>query len=97
MRWCRLHAAPRCPRPVPRERHLQRANSLARTLLEGGASPNEVILEITESAAARNQGAALENLARMRRRGLELSIDDFGTGYFLTRPAGAYAVLRTQD
>ena len=39
------------------------------------------MLEITESAASRNQGAALENLARLRMRGFDLSIDDFGTGY----------------
>jgi EAL domain-containing protein (putative c-di-GMP-specific phosphodiesterase class I) len=39
------------------------------------------VLEITESAASRNQGAALENLARLRMRGFELSIDDFGTGH----------------
>ena len=39
------------------------------------------MLEITESAAARNQGAALENLARLRMRGFDLSIDDFGTGF----------------
>ncbi len=57
------------------------ADGLARCLVEAGASPKEVILEITESAAARNQAAALENLARLRMRGFELSIDDFGTGF----------------
>ena len=55
--------------------------ALAHTLLDAGASPEEVILEVTESATARNQGAALENLARLRMRGFELSIDDFGTGF----------------
>jgi EAL domain-containing protein (putative c-di-GMP-specific phosphodiesterase class I)/CheY-like chemotaxis protein len=55
--------------------------SLAYALTEGGATPEEVVLEITESAASRNQGAALENLARLRMRGFELSIDDFGTGH----------------
>ena len=57
------------------------ADALAATLTDAGASPKQVILEITESAAARNQGAALENLARLRMRGFELSIDDFGTGF----------------
>jgi EAL domain-containing protein (putative c-di-GMP-specific phosphodiesterase class I)/CheY-like chemotaxis protein len=57
------------------------AGSLARALLGAGATPEEVVLEITESAAARNEGAALENLARLRMRGFELSIDDFGTGH----------------
>ena len=57
------------------------AASLALALTSGGAAPEEVVLEITESAASRNQGAALENLARLRMRGFELSIDDFGTGH----------------
>jgi EAL domain-containing protein (putative c-di-GMP-specific phosphodiesterase class I)/CheY-like chemotaxis protein len=57
------------------------ADTLARTLLDAGASPEQVVLEITESAAAHNQGAALENLARLRMRGFDLSIDDFGTGF----------------
>jgi EAL domain-containing protein (putative c-di-GMP-specific phosphodiesterase class I)/CheY-like chemotaxis protein len=57
------------------------AGSLARALTSAGATPEEVVLEITESAASRNQGAALENLARLRMRGFELSIDDFGTGH----------------
>jgi len=57
------------------------AGALARVLVDAGATPEEVVLEITESAASRNQGAALENLARLRMRGFELSIDDFGTGH----------------
>jgi EAL domain-containing protein (putative c-di-GMP-specific phosphodiesterase class I)/CheY-like chemotaxis protein len=57
------------------------ADALARSLVQAGAAPDEVILEITESAAVRNQGAALENLARLRMRGFALSIDDFGTGF----------------
>jgi EAL domain-containing protein (putative c-di-GMP-specific phosphodiesterase class I) len=57
------------------------ADELAATLADAGASPRQVILEVTESAAAHNQGAALENLARLRMRGFELSIDDFGTGF----------------
>src|SRR6185503_19181892 len=44
-------------------------------------TPEEVVLEITETAASRNQAAALENLNRLRMRGFELSIDDFGTGF----------------
>jgi EAL domain-containing protein (putative c-di-GMP-specific phosphodiesterase class I)/CheY-like chemotaxis protein len=51
------------------------------SLLEAGATPQEVVLEVTETAASRNQGAALENLARLRMRGFDLSIDDFGTGF----------------
>jgi EAL domain-containing protein (putative c-di-GMP-specific phosphodiesterase class I)/CheY-like chemotaxis protein len=57
------------------------AGALVTSLVGAGAAPQDVILEITESAAARNQAIALENLARLRMRGFELSIDDFGTGF----------------
>ena len=56
-------------------------DALARALVGAGATSQEVVLEITENAAARNQAAALENLTRLRMRGFELSIDDFGTGF----------------
>jgi EAL domain-containing protein (putative c-di-GMP-specific phosphodiesterase class I) len=44
-------------------------------------APGKLCLEITESAATTNLGAALENLTRLRMAGFGLSIDDFGTGY----------------
>ncbi|MGZ5146303.1 MAG: EAL domain-containing response regulator [Burkholderiales bacterium] len=44
-------------------------------------APAKICLEITESAATTNLGAALENLTRLRMSGFGLSIDDFGTGY----------------
>lgn len=56
-------------------------DALARSLTGAGATPQEVVLEITENAASQNQAAALENLTRLRMRGFELSIDDFGTGF----------------
>lgn len=43
--------------------------------------PRHMILEVTESAATSDVGAALENLARLRMKGFGLSIDDYGTGY----------------
>ncbi len=43
--------------------------------------PSKLVLEVTETAAATDIGPILENLARLRMRGFELSIDDFGTGY----------------
>lgn len=43
--------------------------------------PHHMVLEVTESAAATNLGAALENLSRLRMKGFGLSIDDYGTGY----------------
>jgi EAL domain-containing protein (putative c-di-GMP-specific phosphodiesterase class I)/CheY-like chemotaxis protein len=46
-----------------------------------GIEPSSIVLEITESAATTDIGKVLENLARLRMKGFELSIDDYGTGY----------------
>jgi EAL domain-containing protein (putative c-di-GMP-specific phosphodiesterase class I) len=46
-----------------------------------GIEPQQVIFEVTESAAAGHLGKALENLSRLRMKGFGLSIDDYGTGY----------------
>ena len=57
------------------------AQALAAIITSRGVSPKEVTIEVTESAVASCQGAAIENLTRLRMRGFGLSIDDFGTGY----------------
>ncbi len=46
-----------------------------------GVSPEQMTLEITESAAMRNQIEGADILTRLRIKGIHLSIDDFGTGY----------------
>jgi EAL domain-containing protein (putative c-di-GMP-specific phosphodiesterase class I) len=46
-----------------------------------GVSPERMTLEITESAAMRNQIEGADILTRLRIKGIHLSIDDFGTGY----------------
>ncbi len=46
-----------------------------------GLDPRHMIFEVTESAAASDEGKALENLSRLRMKGFGLSIDDYGTGY----------------
>jgi EAL domain-containing protein (putative c-di-GMP-specific phosphodiesterase class I)/CheY-like chemotaxis protein len=46
-----------------------------------GFLPENMVLEITESASVINLGQTLANLARLRMRGFQLSLDDFGTGY----------------
>lgn len=55
-----------------------RVTSLVRSL---AMEPHNVVLEVTESAAATNVARALENLSRLRMKGFGLSIDDYGTGY----------------
>ena len=56
-------------------------NTLRQALHSTGISPQQVILEITETALLSGTGTANRNLGRMRDLGVKLSIDDFGTGY----------------
>ncbi len=57
------------------------AGRIAAMVERHNLDPSRVCLELTESAATTNLGAALENLTRLRMVGFGLSIDDFGTGY----------------
>ncbi|OWY38712.1 hypothetical protein CEK28_11500 [Xenophilus sp. AP218F] len=79
----------------PWARHLRVSINLSRQLLHEreffdwllreielrAISPNQIVLEITETLAFHNLGNTLASLLRMRMRGLELSLDDFGTGH----------------
>jgi EAL domain-containing protein (putative c-di-GMP-specific phosphodiesterase class I) len=56
------------------------ARELEQALQQGGAKPENVLIEISESAMTHNAGAFLENVARLRMRGFAISIDDFCTG-----------------
>lgn len=46
-----------------------------------GLEPRAVTLEVTESLVTTDLGHVLENLARLRMRGFDISIDDYGTGF----------------
>ena len=50
-------------------------------LLETGATPNHLGIEITESMLAADVTKAARALATLRAIGVEISLDDFGTGY----------------
>jgi EAL domain-containing protein (putative c-di-GMP-specific phosphodiesterase class I) len=54
---------------------------VAAALRDTGARPDELVLEITESAVLMDAVAASERLAAVRRMGVRVSIDDFGTGF----------------
>lgn len=56
------------------------ADRITQIVRDAGVAPRHVVLEITESAAMTDVAPALENLARLRMNGFELSIDDYGTG-----------------
>jgi EAL domain-containing protein (putative c-di-GMP-specific phosphodiesterase class I) len=57
------------------------ADRITRMVRNAGIGPEQIVLEITESAAMTEVAPALENLARLRMHGFGLSIDDYGTGY----------------
>lgn len=48
---------------------------------ENQIDPSQVIIELTESALAKEETVSLDILARLRMEGFQLSIDDFGTGF----------------
>ena len=50
-------------------------------LLETGARPSHLGIEVTESMLAADTAKAARALATLRSIGVEISIDDFGTGY----------------
>ncbi len=50
-------------------------------LRETGAAPEQLTLEVTESAIVLDPKRAEETLAALNHMGIKISIDDFGTGY----------------
>ncbi|MFW6028216.1 MAG: EAL domain-containing protein [bacterium] len=56
----------------------ERLMSIAR---ECNVCPGALVIELTESRAADDQLALMENLARLRLQGFQLALDDFGTAY----------------
>jgi EAL domain-containing protein (putative c-di-GMP-specific phosphodiesterase class I) len=52
------------------------------TVLEtSGFDPERLTLEITESAVVADVRGAVETLAALRSRGIQVALDDFGTGW----------------
>lgn len=52
-----------------------------RALREHGLRPDQLCLEITESALMKDPGTADLILTELREHGVQIAIDDFGTGY----------------
>ena len=50
-------------------------------LAESGVPPGQLVLELTETALARNRDQARDLLAQLRGIGCSIALDDFGTGY----------------
>ena len=60
---------------------VQLADRVLAIVRDQGLPPQQMVLEVTESAATTETAHALENLGRLRMRGFGLSIDDYGTGH----------------
>jgi EAL domain-containing protein (putative c-di-GMP-specific phosphodiesterase class I)/CHASE2 domain-containing sensor protein len=54
--------------------------AVSKLLDRHGLRPDQLILEITETAALGTSAAHLGNLARLRSLGVQISVDDYGTG-----------------
>jgi len=57
------------------------ADALAAQVVAAGVTPQDLILEITESRLMGDMKASLDILTRLRLKRFSLSIDDFGTGH----------------
>jgi EAL domain-containing protein (putative c-di-GMP-specific phosphodiesterase class I) len=54
---------------------------VATALGDADLSPEQLCLEVTESAVMEDAGGAAQMLAELRDMGVQLAIDDFGSGY----------------
>lgn len=57
------------------------ADAIIARVSVSGVAPQNVTLEITESAIMTDLGTTLGTLARLRLKGFGLSVDDYGTGF----------------
>jgi len=57
------------------------SESVFRMLKKYSMSPDNLILEITETSLMRNISICRQNLIRLRNGGVKIALDDFGTGY----------------
>ena len=61
--------------------HVLIGDTVMRALRDTGLSPDQLELEITETAFVENEQAAIEMVREIRDRGVGFALDDFGTGY----------------
>ncbi|WP_027722244.1 EAL domain-containing protein [Maridesulfovibrio zosterae] len=57
------------------------ADSIQQILDDTSISPQNIKLEITESAIMERSATSTQNLLRIEKMGIRLAVDDFGTGY----------------
>jgi EAL domain-containing protein (putative c-di-GMP-specific phosphodiesterase class I) len=61
--------------------HDSHADDVRAALAESGLDPTRIVLELTETALAKDPAATMHRLAVLRGLGVKVAIDDFGTGY----------------
>lgn len=61
--------------------HGDLADKIISTMQRYGVSPDNLNLEITETAASFSQRVMTDNLNKLSRAGVTFSLDDYGTGY----------------
>lgn len=66
--------------PLTLQKHSFTKNLLS-LVREFGASPEQITIEVTETAVSEDYAGLLETLTRLRMQGFNISVDDFGTGY----------------
>lgn len=57
------------------------ADELSNLLIKYDVKPEQINLEITETASALSQRTMMENINSLHQSGISFSLDDFGTGY----------------
>ena len=62
-------------------RNLRLIHSVEAALADSGVAPEQLELEITESAVMHDVEQTIETMHALKRLGVSLSIDDFGVGY----------------
>lgn len=65
------------------------ANLIENLLIQHGISPQQIVLEVTETDELTNNVQSTKTLDALQRLGCQIAIDDFGTGY------ASYARLKT--
>jgi EAL domain-containing protein (putative c-di-GMP-specific phosphodiesterase class I) len=56
-------------------------SQIKRTLLESGAKPSQIKLELTESSMLKNVEDTVSKMNELKLMGVRFSLDDFGTGH----------------
>jgi predicted signal transduction protein with EAL and GGDEF domain len=62
-------------------RHSGIVELVRRSLVEAGASPSQLVLEVTEGVLADNSDVMVRRIQELHALGVRIALDDFGSGY----------------